>query len=143
MPNTIVSKASTVWNGNLFEGSGSTSLDTSGAGSFDVGWQSRAEEAGATTTPEELIAAAHATCYSMQFSNELAENGTPPTQLNTGAEVSFQAGAGITGIHLTVVGTVDGISPEDFERLAESAKANCPVSKALAGAEISLTASLA
>ena len=143
MPNTIVSKASTVWNGDLFSGSGTASLDTSGAGTFAVGWKARAEEAGATTTPEELIAAAHATCYSMAFSNELAENGTPPTQLNTGAEVSFEAGTGITGIHLTVVGTVDGLSPEDFSRLAETAKTNCPVSQALAGVEITLTASLA
>lgn len=124
MPKTIVSKASTVWNGDLFTGSGTTRLDTSGAGTFDVGWKARAEESGGTTTPEELIASAHATCYSMQFSNQLAENGTPPTKLDTNAEVSFVAGTGITGIHLTVVGTVDGISRDEFESLAQSAKVN-------------------
>ncbi|GAB2549167.1 OsmC family peroxiredoxin [Leucobacter ruminantium] len=143
MPNTIVSKASTIWNGELFSGSGTTSLDTSGAGTFDVGWKARGEEAGATTTPEELIASAHATCYSMQFANMLTENGTPPTRLNTGAEVSFVAGAGITGIHLTVVGEVAGISGEDFERLADEAKRTCPVSQALSAVDITLTSSLA
>lgn len=144
MPNTIVSKASTVWNGELFSGSGTTSLDTSGAGSFNVGWQARGEEAGATTTPEELIASAHATCYSMQFSNMLTENGTPPTRLNTGAEVSFVAGEGITGISLTVEGEVAGITAEKFAELAEEAKRTCPVSQALAGVKsITLSASLA
>lgn len=143
MPTPIVNKASAVWNGDLFTGSGKASLDTSKAGSFDVAWKSRAEESGSTTTPEELIGAAHATCYSMQFSNELKENGTPPTQLDTSAEVTFVAGSGITGIHLTVKGQVPGISAEDFSRIAESAKANCPVSKALGGTAITLTASLA
>lgn len=143
MPKTIVNQAQTVWNGDLFHGSGTTRLETSGAGTFDVGWKPRAEESGSATTPEELIAAAHATCYSMQFSNELAENGTPPTRLETGAEVSFEAGKGITGIHLTVRGEVEGIDAADFERLAESAKQHCPVSQALSGTSITLTASLA
>ncbi|MGO1538671.1 MAG: OsmC family peroxiredoxin [Leucobacter sp.] len=142
MPHPITNKASTVWKGELFSGSGTTSLDTSGTGTFDVAWKSRGEESGGTTTPEELIASAHATCYSMQFSNMLTENGTPPTQLNTGAEVTFVAGTGITGIHLTVVGQVDGITAEDFTRIAEAAKVECPVSQALAAVEISLTSSL-
>lgn len=142
MPHPITNKASTVWKGDLFTGSGTTSLDSSGVGTFDVAWKARGEESGGTTTPEELIASAHATCYSMQFSNQLAENGTPPTQLNVGAEVTFVAGTGITGIHLTVVGQVDGISEGDFITLAESAKTNCPVSQALAGVSIGLTASL-
>ncbi|MGJ0203616.1 OsmC family peroxiredoxin [Leucobacter sp. gxy201] len=143
MPNTIVNKASAVWNGELFTGSGTTSLDSSGAGTFSVSWKARGEESGSTTTPEELIASAHATCYCMQFSNMLTENGTPPTQLNAAAEVDFTPGTGITAIRLTVVGTVDGISAEDFARIANDAKVNCPVSKALAAVDISLTASLA
>ncbi|MHB1064477.1 MAG: OsmC family peroxiredoxin [Georgenia sp.] len=143
MPTPIVNKASAVWNGDLFTGSGRTSLDTSKAGSFDVNWKARAEESGAVTTPEELIAAAHATCFAMQFSNELKSNDTPPTQLDTNAEVTFVAGSGITGIHLTVAGQVPGITAEGFARIAESAKANCPVSQALAAVEITLTASLA
>lgn len=143
MPKTIVNKASTVWNGELFSGSGTTSFDTSGAATLNVNWKARGEESGAVTTPEELIASAHATCYSMQFSNMLTENGTPPTQLNTGAEVDFVPGAGITGIRLSVVGTVADISADDFAKIAEQAKQQCPVSQALAAVEISLTASLA
>lgn len=143
MPNTIVNKASTIWNGELFTGSGTTSLDSSGAATLPVSWKARAEESGGTTTPEELIASAHATCYSMQFSAMLAANGTPPTQLNSSAEVDFTLGEGITAIRLTVVGTVDGISADDFARVAEDAKQQCPVSQALKAVDISLTASLA
>ncbi|WP_448071940.1 OsmC family peroxiredoxin [Georgenia yuyongxinii] len=143
MPRPIVSKGSTTWKGDLFSGSGRSSLETSGVASFDVNWKSRAEEAGGTTSPEELIAAAHATCFAMQFSNELAKNDTPPTELRSSAEATFVAGEGITGIHLTVEGEVEGISAEDFQRIAESAKGNCPVSQALKGTEITLTASLA
>jgi lipoyl-dependent peroxiredoxin len=144
MPTPIVSKGSTTWNGDLFSGSGRTSLDTSGLGTFDVTWKARAEVAGgATTSPEELIAAAHATCFAQQFSNELAQNDTPPTELRTTAEATFVAGEGITGIHLTVEGQVEGISAEDFQRVAESASTNCPVSQALKGTKITLTAKLA
>lgn len=142
MPKPIVNKASAVWNGDLVSGHGTASLDTSGAGTFSANWKARAEESGGTTTPEELIAAAHATCFSMQFSHELAENGTPPTQLNTSAEVTFLVGAGITGVALTVTGDVPGIAAEDFVRIAESAKANCPVSQALKP-PVTLNASLA
>ncbi|MEE6272626.1 OsmC family peroxiredoxin [Georgenia sp. MJ206] len=143
MPNPVVNKASTVWKGDLFTGSGTTTLDTSGQGTFDVAWKSRAEEQSGTTTPEELIAAAHATCYSMQFSNMLKENGTPPTQLDTGAAVTFEAGKGITGIELTVDAQIDGISDEDFQRVANDAKEQCPVSQALSGTTITLSATLA
>lgn len=132
MPRPIVNTASTSWKGDLFTGSGRTALETSKAGTFDVAWQSRAEESGSTTTPEELIASAHATCFTMQFSNMLKENGTAPTQLDTTAEVTFVAGEGITGIALAVTGQVDGISAEDFERIAGEAKEQCPVSQALA-----------
>jgi lipoyl-dependent peroxiredoxin len=144
MPTPITSSASATWNGDLFSGSGSVSLDTSGSGSFPTGWKSRAEEAGSTTTPEELIAAAHSTCFSMAFSNGLAKNGTPPTQLDTKADVVFVAGQGITRIDLDVTGQVEGLSEEDFLKLAEEAKKNCPVSVALAGVpEITVTARLA
>ena len=138
MPNPVVNKASTVWNGELFTGSGTTTLETSGKASLDVAWKSRGEEAGSGTTPEELIGAAHATCYAMQFSNMLKENGTPPTQLNTAASVTFVAGTGITGIELTVRGQVEGIDAAAFSELAEKAKETCPVSQALAGTTITL-----
>ncbi|MFB9732770.1 OsmC family protein [Ornithinimicrobium kibberense] len=140
----LTSKASTTWTGNLPDGSGRTSLDSSGQGTFDVSWQARAEAHGGTTNPEELIAAAHASCYSMAFAGALGKNGTPPTQLDTTAEVTFDpTGPAITGIHLTVRASVEGLDESDFQRMAEGAKEGCPVSKALAGTEITLTAELA
>lgn len=140
----LTSKASTTWTGNLPDGSGRTSLDSSGQGTFDVSWRARAEEHGGTTNPEELIAAAHASCYSMAFAGALGKNGTPPTQLDTTAEVTFDpTGPAITGIHLTVRASVEGLDESDFQRMAEGAKEGCPVSKALAGTEITLTAELA
>lgn len=140
----LTSKASTTWTGNLPDGSGRTSLDSSGQGTFDVSWRARAEEHGGTTNPEELIAAAHASCYSMAFAGALGKNGTPPTQLDTSAEVTFDpTGPAITGIHLTVRASVEGLDESDFQRMAEGAKEGCPVSKALAGTEITLTAQLA
>lgn len=142
MPQPIVSHASAVWNGDLLSGSGTTQLDSSGAGSFPVTWKARAEEHGGLTSPEELIAAAHSTCFSMQFAHLLAENGTPATQLDTHAAVSFVVGAGITEVHLTAQAQVPGISPEDFARIAQSAKETCPVSLALTGTSIRLDASL-
>jgi lipoyl-dependent peroxiredoxin len=138
-----VRTATTHWEGSLFEGSGQVTLESSGLGTYDVTWASRAEEPNGRTSPEELIAAAHSSCFSMALSNGLNSAGTPPQALDTKAEVTFQPGTGITGIHLTVVGTVDGISGEDFVKAAEDAKANCPVSQALRATEITLTASLA
>ena len=143
MPTPIVNTASASWNGSLVDGSGTTTLETSKSGTFNVNWKARAEESGSATTPEELIAAAHSTCFAMQFSHELTENGTPPTNLATSAAVTFVVGQGITGIALTVVGTVEGISGEDFARIAESAKSHCPVSVALSAVDITLEASLA
>jgi lipoyl-dependent peroxiredoxin len=138
-----VRTATTHWEGSLFEGSGQVTLESSGLGTYDVTWASRAEDPNGRTSPEELIAAAHSSCFSMALSNGLNSAGTPPQALDTKAEVTFQPGTGITGIHLTVVGTVDGISGEDFVKAAEDAKANCPVSQALRATEITLTASLA
>ena len=131
------------WEGPLIGGQGTVSLDSSGLGTFEVNWPSRAEQPDGKTSPEELIAAAHSTCFSMALSHGLAGAGTPPQTVDTQAEVTFQPGEGITGIHLTVRAAVPGLSAEDFERAAQDAKANCPVSKALAGTKITLDATLA
>jgi osmotically inducible protein OsmC len=135
--------AQTHWEGSLFEGAGKVTLESSGLGTYDVSWPARAEEPNGKTSPEELIAAAHSACFSMALSNGLAKAGTPPTALDTKADVEFTPGTGITGIHLTVTGAVDGMSGDDFVAAAEDAKANCPVSQALTGTTITLSASLA
>lgn len=131
------------WNGSLFEGSGTVELASSGVGSYPVTWASRAEQPDGKTSPEELIGAAHATCYSMAFSKGLTDAGTPPASLDTRAEVSFQPGEGITGIKLILNASIAGISEQDFQAAAEDAKKNCPVSQALAGTTITLEATLA
>ncbi|ALC26741.1 OsmC family protein [Streptomyces bacillaris] len=136
-------QAHTVWEGNLIEGKGVVTLDSSGIGEYPVSWPSRSEEANGRTSPEELIAAAHSSCFSMALSHGLAGAGTPPTKLETKADVTFQPGTGITGIHLTVVGEVPGLDEAGFVKAAEDAKANCPVSQALTGTSITLSASLA
>ncbi|MEY9895308.1 osmotically inducible protein OsmC [Catenulispora sp. MAP12-49] len=136
-------KADTHWEGSLLDGKGNVTLASSHSGTFDVTWASRATEAAEQTSPEELIAAAHATCYSMALSHGLAGAGTPPRSVDTHAEVDFQPGEGITGIRLVVRADVPGLSAEDFQTAAETAKANCPVSKALAGVpSITLDAAL-
>ena len=140
MPTTRT--ATTRWEGNLAEGAGEVTLQSSGLGTYDVSWPARAEEPGGKTSPEELIAAAHSSCFSMALSGALAKAGTPPTALDTRADVEFTPGTGITGIHLTVVGTVDGMSEEQFKEAAEGAKSGCPVSQALTGTTITLDASL-
>lgn len=132
--------ATTTWHGSLLEGSGRVELDSSGLGGFDVTWASRAEDPAGRTSPEELIAAAHASCFSMALSSALAKAGTPADTLETNAAVTFQPGEGITGIHLTVNGTVPGMTADAFTEAAEGAKVNCPVSKALTGTTITLTA---
>lgn len=134
--------ATTRWEGSLFEGAGRVTLNSSGLGTYDVSWPARAEEPGGKTSPEELIAAAHSACFSMALSNGLAKTGTPPTSLDTSADVTFQPGAGITGVAITVRGVVPGMSADDFVAAAEEAKANCPVSQALAGTTITLDAAL-
>ena len=136
-------KATTHWEGSLFEGAGKVTLDSSGVGTYDVSWPSRAEEANGKTSPEELIAAAHSACFSMALSNGLAKAGTAPTSLDTSADVEFTPGTGITGIKLTVRGVVEGMSNDDFVEAAEAAKVGCPVSKALTGTTITLDAALA
>ena len=127
------------WHGSLTEGSGKVTLESSGLGTFDVTWSSRAEQAEGRTSPEELIAAAHAACFSMALSSGLTKGGNPPATLNTRAEVDFQPGEGITGVRLHVTGDVPGLDAEGFRAAAEAAKVGCPVSKALAAVPISLT----
>ncbi|MCS0499303.1 OsmC family protein [Protaetiibacter mangrovi] len=139
----VTSEATTLWFGDLMSGSGTTSLDSSDAAEFPVSWAARSEGVQGLTNPEELLGAAHSACYSMAFSNALAQAGHTPESLQVTAAVTFQPGEGITGSHLLVSAKVPGISEDDFERLAEDAKANCPVSKALAGIPITLEASLA
>lgn len=136
--------AATHWQGGLLDGSGETTFKSSGIGTFAVSWPARAEEPNGVTSPEELIAAAHTACFSMAFSARLAKNETPPVGLDTTAEVDFVPGTGITEIRLTTVGNVPGIDEATFVALAEDAKANCPVSQALASVpSITVTASLA
>ena len=118
------------WEGSLMEGAGQVALESSGVGTFDVSWASRANEANGKTSPEELLGAAHATCFSMALSNALSKAGTPPTSLDTSADVTFQPGTGITGIVLRVSGTVPGMTPAEFSEAAEGAKEGCPVSQA-------------
>jgi len=127
-------RAQVTWQGDLMSGSGTIESVTSGVfGDLPVSWQARSEEPGGKTSPEELIAAAHAACLSMALSHGLAQAGHPPEQLETSATVTFQPGEGITKIALTVEGRVPGMSADDFRSAAEDAKQNCPVSKALAG----------
>ena len=140
MPTTRT--ATTHWEGTLFEGAGKVTLESSGLGTYDVTWPSRAEEPNGKTSPEELIAAAHSSCFSMAFSNGLAKNDTPATSLDTTADVELTPGTGITGIKLTVRGVVEGIENDRFVELAQEAKAGCPVSQALSAVNITLDAAL-
>ncbi len=138
-------RADVTWRGSLLEGAGTITKTTSGAiGQLDVSWAARSEDAtGGKTSPEELIAAAHAACFSMALSSGLAKAGTPPEELATSATVTFQPGEGITKIALSVEGSVPGVDDAAFVQAAETAKENCPVSKALASVpEITLDARL-
>jgi lipoyl-dependent peroxiredoxin len=138
-------RAEATWQGSLMDGSGRIENVTSGVlGGLDVSWPSRAEEPGGKTSPEELIAAAHATCFSMALAHGLAEEGHAPDRLESSATVTFQPGEGITKIALTVRGQVPGVDADAFQEAAKAAKENCPVSQALASVpEISLDAQLA
>jgi osmotically inducible protein OsmC len=137
-------RAEVTWQGSLMEGAGT--IDRVGSGAFgplDITWASRAEEPDGRTSPEELIAAAHASCFSMALSHGLAGAGTPPERLSTSATVTFVPGTGITNIAISVVGRVPGLDEAGFHEAAEGAVENCPVSKALASVpEITLDARL-
>jgi osmotically inducible protein OsmC len=137
--------ANVTWQGDLMSGSGR--IDSVGSGALsglDVTWASRSEEqTGGRTSPEELIAAAHAACFRMALSHGLAQAGTPPERLQVSATSTFVPGTGITAMRLELAGTVPGLDEEGFRQAAEGAKENCPVSKALAGnVEITLDARL-
>jgi osmotically inducible protein OsmC len=137
--------AHVTWTGSLTEGGGT--IDRVGSGAFgplDVTWAARTEEPGGRTSPEELLAAAHASCFSMALSGGLARAGHPPERLEVSATVTFVPGTGITTSALRVRGTVPGMDEAAFVEAAEGAKENCPVSKALAALpEITLDAALA
>jgi lipoyl-dependent peroxiredoxin len=139
--------ARTAWNGTLEQGSGQVELTSSGVGTYEVNFPKRAaDEAGGTTSPEELIAAAHSSCYAMQFSALIAQEGGTPQSLDVQADVTLgpdpAGGFAISGIKITVRGEVEGMDEAKFKEVAEAAKATCPVSKALAGTTITLDAGL-
>ncbi len=139
--------AQTAWHGSLKEGSGRVELVSSGLGGYDVSWPKRtADDANGATSPEELIAAAHSACYAMSLSALVAGAGGDPRALDVRADVSIgpdpTGGFRLTGIVLTVRGSVDGLGADQFREAAEAAKAGCPVSKALTGVDISLDAAL-
>ncbi|HEY8235577.1 MAG TPA: OsmC family peroxiredoxin [Gaiellaceae bacterium] len=137
-------RAHTTWEGDLQNGSGVFTLGSGVTGPQQVTWKARAEDASAGTSPEELIAAALSSCFSMALSAGLARAGTPPTKLDTDVVSSFEGGVGLTKLAVTVRGQVEGVDENAFREAAESAKENCPVSKALKGnVEITLDASLA
>jgi osmotically inducible protein OsmC len=141
------SSASTSWTGTLAQGSGQTSLASGAAGPLEVSWAHRADRTGDKTSPEELIAAAHTSCYAMAFSAALAGAGATPEHLDVSATVSFDMvddAPTITKVALTVRGKASGIDSEGFARVAAEAKEGCPVSRALMGnVEITLDAALA
>jgi lipoyl-dependent peroxiredoxin len=132
------------WEGSLKEGQGEVELVSSGSGSFEVSWPARTEQPNGRTSPEELIAAAHSTCFSMSVANELVLAGNPaPSSVDTKADVTFQPGQGITGIQLTVTAVVPGLDQDAFSAAIAAAEQNCPVSRALTGTTITVNASLA
>jgi osmotically inducible protein OsmC len=141
-------RADAVWQGSLAQGSGEVSLMTSGAaGPLPVTWASRTERSNGKTSPEELVAAAHASCYNMALSNILAEAGTPPERLETSVTVTFteiEGGWKTGSSEITVKGTVPGIDEAGFKEAAAAAKDGCPISGALKGnVELSVEATLA
>jgi osmotically inducible protein OsmC len=137
------SSATTVWEGNLAKGRGTTTAASGAIPEVEVTWQARTERTPGTTSPEELLAAAHASCFCMAFSNDLDGAGNPPERLEVTATVAFVAGEGVKSSHLVVRGRVPGIDQAAFEAAADGAGQNCPISGALKGnVEISVEATL-
>jgi osmotically inducible protein OsmC len=139
--------ARTAWNGDLQTGSGQVELSSSKVGTYEVSFPKRAaDDADGTTSPEELVAAAHSACYAMSLSNGIAQAGGTPLALDVRADVTLGAdpngGFKLTGIKLTVRGEVEGLDADAFRQAADAAKAGCPISKALAGVDITLDAAL-
>ena len=137
-------RAEVTWSGDLLSGSGTIeSVGTGAFGPLPVTWKDRAEDPRGNTSPEELIAAAHASCFSMALAGALAKGGNAPERLSTSARVTFVPGTGITKSVLDVQGTVPGMDEAEFRQAAEGAKENCPVSQALKGnVELALMARL-
>ena len=142
---SVISKAQATWTGSLASGNGTVSLSSSQLGNFPLTWKARSENAPSAdaTTPEELLGAAYASCYSMALANLLAQEGVAVESISTGADVTFDPEKGITNIHLYTVGRVEGLATANFETIAQRAKKDCPVSRALKGVDIDVTASLA
>jgi osmotically inducible protein OsmC len=138
----VESRADATWTGDLIGGQGAVKVASGAFPEVTLTWRQRAETRESGTSPEELIAAAHAGCYSMALSNGLSKAGHVPERVATTARVGFQAGEGITGIKLEVRARVPGIDTAAFEQAAEAAKVGCPVSKALAAVPITLEATL-
>jgi osmotically inducible protein OsmC len=138
----VESRAEARWDGDLIAGRGTVHPASGAFPDVALTWRQRAETRESGTSPEELIAAAHAGCFAMALSFGLGNSGHPPEHLETSARVSFQPGEGITGIHLTVIGTVPDLDEAAFKEAAEDAKANCPVSKALSTVPMTLDASM-
>ena len=139
--------ARTAWNGNLHEGTGQVELSSSKVGTYEVSFPKRAaDDAGGVTSPEELVAAAHSACYAMSLSNEIAKAGGTPIALDVKADVTLgpdpAGGLHLTGIVLTVRAELDGLDADAFQQAAQTAKAGCPISKALAAVDITLDAAL-
>ncbi|MCY7289614.1 MAG: OsmC family peroxiredoxin [Cryobacterium sp.] len=139
----LTSEATTIWTGDLKSGSGTVTLDSSKAAEFPVTWQARSVGTPNTTNPEELLGAAHAACFSMALANGLSAGGHTPDSIQTTAAVTFEAGVGVVGSHLLVSAKIPGLNEDEFAVYAEDAKANCPISKALAGIPITIEAELA
>jgi osmotically inducible protein OsmC len=138
----VESRADATWTGDLIGGQGAVKVASGAFPEVTLTWRQRAETRESGTSPEELIAAAHAGCYSMALSNGLSKAGHVPDRVTTIARVGFQAGEGITGIKLEVRARVPGIDAATFEQAAGAAKVGCPVSKALAAVPITLEATL-
>jgi osmotically inducible protein OsmC len=137
------SSATTVWEGDLGHGSGTTTPASGAFPPVDVSWASRTRRAAGKTSPEELLAAAHASCYCMALSNELGGSGTPPDRLEATATVEFEPGEGVRSSHIVVSGRVPGIDQDRFSEAASAAGDGCPISGALKGnVEISVEATL-
>lgn len=141
-------QARTAWDGGLQDGSGQLELTSSGLGTFNVSFPKRASDDndGTVTTPEEMVAAAHSSCYAMSISNEIAKAGGTPISADVTAAVTLgpdpDGGFKLTSIHLTVRAEVEGLDDAGFQRAADAAKAGCPISKALAAVPITLDATL-
>jgi osmotically inducible protein OsmC len=141
---TAQRRAEVAWDGDLASGSGIVEAGSGAFSALPISWASRTEEPGGQTSPEELIAAAHAGCYAMALSHTLAEAGNPPQRLQVSAVTSFEPGRGVVSSDLTVRGRVEGLDAAGFEDAAREGERNCPVSNALRGnVEIGLEASLA